>query len=404
MPPPGNRQSLSLLRNRYFLLYCTKLSATNLGYTLYMITVPAYAFLTSRSILFTGIVLFIEYGIYSLTFFAGPLVDRVHDKRFAISASEFGIGFSALLLGLEMLFDPGNQYAFLLLVGVIAVLWDIAWTADHAVLPLIVEAEEIGKANGLTSALGNGHVAAGLAVGGFLFAILDPFYSILIYSACLFFSGAIVLAIPMAIRADNEKAKPGFMAGWKYLVGEQKPMVVLSVVIALFSLFSNAPVLAVSYVYAASSPDMYSVLFSIYYLGSMFAGLLFARKFPGRSLGKAILVSYLVSGTLLFLSVAGGMPLAILVPIWAFLGFSYSLHTPLFSTYLQTKTRKDMLGRAASNLYTFRGATSTAGALVIPVMVAGYGLKLSYLSFGALMALMSVAALVFLPQIRRLAL
>lgn len=84
--PPVDRP-IGLLANKYFLAYCAKSSASSLGYTLYMITIQAYAFLISRSIIFAGIVLFIEYGIYSMTFLAGPTLDRARDKRFILAAS-----------------------------------------------------------------------------------------------------------------------------------------------------------------------------------------------------------------------------------------------------------------------------------------------------------------------------
>lgn len=393
---------MGLLSNRYFIAYCAKASLSSLGYTLYMITIPAYAFLISRSILFTGIVLFIEYGIYSLTFFAGPLVDRVKDKRYIISASEIGIGSAALLLGALMIIDAGNQYFFLLLIAIIAVLWDIAWTADHAVLPLIVDEGEIGRGNGILSALGNGHTAAGLAIGGFLFAILLPVYSILLYSACLFLSGIIVLIIPLRLKKPLQNSRLGLITGWRYLFAEQKPMIVFALVIGIFSIFSNAPVLAVVYLYGTSSPLIYSVLFSIYYIGSMASGLLLARKFPGRNIGKVLLLTYFITGLLLFVSVISSEPLEILLIIWAVLGFTYSIHTPLFSTYLQTLTSKGMLGRTASNLYTFRGFASTAGTLLIPVVVEKFGLFPSYLSFGIFIAVMAVLLFALLPQVGKL--
>lgn len=395
---------MGLLGNRYFILYCAKLSASNLGYTLYMITIPAYAFLISRSIVFTGIVLFIEYGIYSLTFLAGPLVDRAKDKRYIISASEIGIGITALVLGLSMLYVPGNTYFLLPLIAIIAILWNVAWTADHAVLPLIVGGRDISRGNGIISALGNGHIAAGLAIGGFLFAILQPFYSILLYSACLFFSGIIILAIPLRLEEKEEKPDPGLRLGWKYLVEEQKPMILFAVVIAVFSIFTNAPVIAVAYIYGASSPLAYSILFSMYYLGSMLSGLLLARRFPGKSLGKVLLLTYFLSGILLYVSILRTEPLEALIIIWAVLGFSYSIHTPLFSTYLQTLTSKSMLGRSASNLYTFRGVTSTAGTLLIPLVVQKLGLHQSFLAFGFIMAVTAVAVFVLLPQVRGISL
>ncbi len=393
---------MGLGSNRYFVAYCMKVSASNLGYTLYMITIPAYAYIISRSIFFTGLVLFIEYGIYSMTFLAGPLVDRAKDKRYVISGSEIGIGVSALLLGISMLYEPGNQYLLLILIGIIAVFWDIAWTADHVVLPLIVDGNDIGKGNGILSALGNGHVAAGLAIGGFLFAILEPFNSILLYSGCLLFSGMIMLFIPLRVEEAHRASDPGFRMGWKYLIEEQKTMIIFALVIGVFSIFSNAPVLAVAYLYGASSPFTYSILFSVFYVGSMISGLILTRMFPKRSIGKTLLLTYLLSGALLFLSVYRTEPIEILILIWAALGFSYSIHTPLFSTFLQTITSKNMLGRAASNLYTFRGITSTAGTILIPVLVSKYGLYPSYLSFGVLISLMAMVLFMVVPKVRDL--
>ncbi len=395
---------MALLANKYFLAYCAKTSASSLGYTLYMITIPAYAFLISRSIIFTGIVLFIEYGIYSMTFLAGPIVDKVRDKRSILSASEIGIGIAALILGLTMLYDSGNKYILLPIIGLIAALWDVAWTADHAVLPFIVSDQDLGRGNGIISALGSGHVAAGLAIGGFLFAVLQPFYSILLYSACLLFSGIIALTIPLKLDKKTTDETRGFITGWKYLLEEQKPMIIFAVVIAIFSVFANAPILAVAYIYGVTSPFLYSVLFSLYYVGSMLSGVVLARKFPGKSLGKVLLLTYLISGVLLYLSILKGIPVALLIVFWALLGFSYSIHTPLFSTYLQTFTDKGMLGRAASNLYTFRGITTTAGTLLIPFIITNLGLQISYLSFGALLAASALALLIMSPKITKLSL
>lgn len=395
---------MALRSNRYFISYCAQISASNLGYTLYMITIPAYAFLISRSIFFTGIVLFIEYGIYTLTFLTGPVVDKAKDKRYIISVSELGIGLAALILGLSMLYVPGNPYVFLLLIAIIALLWDFAWTADHAVLPLIVEDHDISRGNGIISALGNGHVAAGLAVGGFLFAILQPVYSILLYSACLSFSGIIILAIPLKLKEKEQKPNPGLRLGWKYLVEEQKPMILFALIIAVFSIFANAPALAVAYIYGTTSPLTYSILFSLYYVGSMFSGLILAKRFPGRSLGKVLLLTYFLSGILLYISILRNEPIEVLVIVWSILGLSYSIHTPLFSTYLQILTGKGMLGRTASNLYTFRGITSTAGTLLIPIVIERAGIRLSFLAFGSIMVVTAIAVFGLLPQVRRISL
>ena len=123
----------------------------------------------------------------------------------------------------------------------------------------------------------------------------------------------------------------------------------------------------------------------------MLSGVVLTRKFPGKSLGKVLLFKYLISGILLYLSILKGIPVALLVVVWAVLGFSYSIHTPLFSAYLQTFTDIGMLIRAASNLYTFRVVTTNAGTLLIPFIITDLGLQILYLSFGAFMAVSALA-------------
>ncbi len=89
---------MTLSRNRKFIIYNAKISATNFGYTLYMITIPAFSYIASGNLAFTGLTLFVEYCIYSLTFLVGALVDRVEDKRFIIMLWEAIIGIAAVLL------------------------------------------------------------------------------------------------------------------------------------------------------------------------------------------------------------------------------------------------------------------------------------------------------------------
>ena len=59
-----------------------------------------------------------------------------------------------------------------------------------------------------------------------------------------------------------------------------------------------------------------------------------------------------------------------------------------------------MLGRAASNLYTFRGIASTVGTLLIPMAVEKMGLQGSYFLFGCIMALAAISIYALLPQVR----
>ena len=364
-----------------------------------MITIPAYSFVTTGSIMFTGLVMFVEYGIYSLTFLVGPVVDRVIDKRYLIMISEAGIAACALFLGLMMKGGVLDKYIYLFLVGLIAVFWDFVWTADHVVLPLIVADEELPRANGYTNALGNSHIAAGLAVGGFLFVFLGAYGSMLLYSAALFLASGLTFFVPLVINADQRKLKSGFSSGWKYILSNNRELLWISIIIAFFSFFSNGPILVMAAVYSSLHPAWYSISYSLYYIGAMFSGFLFGRFYPGNRIGKSLMFTYLASGIMITMSgLLSTSPLRDTLP-WFTLGFFFSAHTTLNTIYLQASTKKEMLGRTASNLYTFRGLATAAGVVLLPVFMSGFGLVKTYEFTGIVVTISAILIILFLPKI-----
>lgn len=383
-----------------YLAYNARIAATNFGYTLYMITIPAYSFVLSGSILFTGLVLFVEYGIYAVTFVTGPIVDRVRDKRFLIAASQAGIGISAILLGLLMHGGNPGRVAFLILVGVIALCWDFVWTADYTVLPLIVEKEELGKANGYSSAIGNSHVAGGLAAGGILFVYVGAYGSMIVYSASLFLACILTVFVPLVVPEEERKSGRGFLDGWRYIIRKNRTLLWLTLEVSLFSFFGTAPALGITRLFAGASDTAYAIMFSLYYSGAMGVGILLGRFFPDKSMGKAILLTLLISGVLLAISVRLEGYLLLDALIWLLLGFAFTARYTLYATYLQKVTSRDMLGRTASNLYTFRGIASASGTLAIPILITSMGLQGAFLYFGAVIALASVILFAVSPGLR----
>ncbi len=393
---------MSLARNSKFIIFNARLSATNFGYTLYMITVPAYAFVLTRSIFFTGLSLLVEYGIYSLTFWAGPITDRVRDKRYIISLSEAGIGIASLALAWLMHSGNVDRYIFLLILGIIAVFWDVVWTADHSVLPLIVSDGELAKANGITNAIGNGHVAAGLAVGGFLFAYVGAYGSMVLYAASMFLSTMLAMLIPVIVPDGERNLEADFFSGWKYIFRNNRNLLKLALILGVFSTFASVPILAMAGIFAGSTPLWYSVSFSFFYIGAMLSGFALGRYFPYRRIGKALIVSYTFTGLLLIVSVMISYNPILDVPAWFALGFFFSVHTTLNTVYLQKVTVKEMLGRTASNLYTFRGITTAAGSIIFPVFMEAHGIILVSEISGILICLGSIFIYILSAAIRNL--
>lgn len=391
---------MSLIRNGLFILYNAKISATNFGYTLYMITIPAFSYLVSGNIVFTGLTLFVEYGIYSMTFLVGPIVDRVEDKRIIIIVSEVVIAFCSIILGLVMEQGVFNRELFLSLVAAISIGWDFVWTADYYVLPLIVKQDELLKANGYSGAVGNAHVGAGLFFGGFFLVVLGAYGAILTYGASMALASIITAFIPLKVSKESRTLKPGFRSGWKYTLGKNRNLLILSVLILpLFGIFGTAPTLAITDIFAQKATVLYSLMFSMLYIGSMAIGILLGRLNPNRNLGAIIMAFYILFGVFLSAGVILQSNIAADALVWLLLGMFANGRYPIYSAYLQKVTEKEMLGRVASNMYTFRGITAAAGTLILPVLAGKFG---SYEVFAASGIIVVVMSLIIVAAFRPL--
>lgn len=394
---------MGLLHNTKFLIYNLKVACTNFGYTLYMFTIPAYSLLISHSILFTGVTLFVEYGIYSLTFLTGPLVDKVEDKRYVIFSFELLIGICSIILGILMESEIFVPWLFLLLIGLIGVGWDFVWTADYYVMPLIVSKDDLLRANAYSNAVGSGHVSAGLFVGGAFLVLLGAYGSILTYGVCMFTAAILTLMIPLPVRSESRKLQGGFKSGWNYVLKENRDLLILSaVVLPIFSFFGSAPTLAITNIFVEKSALLYSLMFSLFYVGSTVIQIIVGKYNPVKQTGRLIVISYLISGVFLSLSVFWSSFYVLDAVLWFILGATSSLSFTLYSTYLQAVSEREMLGRVNANLYTFRGITSTAGTITIPLFVILSGDHVPYILLGLLEAVLAILVISFSASVKRI--
>lgn len=390
----------SLLHNSRYMIYNAEHAFSSFGYSLYTITIPAFSYVFSGSIVFTGLTLFVEYGIYALTFLAGPLVDRVVDKRHVLVTSEAAIAALAFALGVLIESGAATDLSFLAFVGAIAVAWDFAWTADWTVLPLIVDEEELPRARGYSSAVSSGHTVAGLSVGGLLFAFLGAYSSIVLYAACMVAAAFLLFFLPATVPKEVRVHSEGLLAGWRY-VFSMKSLLYLSLVVGAFAFFTQLPTLGITKIFAQSSALWYSVMFTLFSVGSTVSGALVGRFYPRRRPGLTLVLTFALSGVLLVPSVVeAGVP-AFDAALWFGLGVVDNAWITLYSVYLQSTTATEMLGRTASNLYTFRGITSAVGTISLPFLIQGTGIVSTAILSGMLLILMAFVTYAGLPSIRK---
>lgn len=392
-----------LLYNKKYVLYITKNILLNIGYNLYQITIPVYSFIYSHSILFTGIVLFVEYGIYTLSFLAGPLTDESLDKRYLFFGSTILIGFSALFFAFLVFTGNLSEAAFIILIGIMAIGHDITWTTDWTVIPLVVQKDDIARATGFSSAIGNASSLVGLVLGGALIILSTATFSMLIYSILIFTSAFVTLFLPIALKEDANKELHGMSAGWRYTMKDRPELLKFAMVVSIFSYFSLLPVLSITVIFAINSGFYYSTMFSALYIGSITSGIIIGRYLPLGSVGKKFLVSIFLMGILLMVAMFTVLIPYLNVVIWILLGFFSSTYYTIYRIYLKITTPKDLIARTASNLYTFKGIFTTLGAITIPILFVIYGVRLVFIISG--FATLIIVSIIFLlaPAIRDIA-
>ncbi len=220
-----------------------------------------------------------------------------------ISASQAGIAILALTLGLLIELRKINEIFFLLVLLLIAVLDDIIWAADWAVIPTIVKKEDIASANGYSSAIGNGHVTAGLS-----------------------------LLILVIIKKTERNQGTGFIEGFKYALKNNPSLLYLSVIISIPAFFSSLSALGITDLFAVISREWYSISYSLYYVGPIISGIIFGKYFPYRGVVRTILTTLIVSG-ILFIVLAFLLKTPLLASLlFLVVGFFFSSYVILYST------------------------------------------------------------------------
>ncbi len=361
--------------NKSFHLYLTRVAFTSLAFSLYSIFIPIFSYIYSGSLLFTGLVLFAQYGVYSLTFLTGPVVDRVRNKRMVFFLSYSTIAAFSLFLA-EMVHL--NSLSPEILIGVVIAIAfsdNFAWTTGNIVLPLLVDKSDFFRANGYAHLISGTHAVGGFALAGVILIFLGDLDSILMYSAAMAVASIISLFIPLYTRNREAKGSGSLIEGWRYLAENHKPMILTAIYLSLVSFFGLAP--AVLILDGTSGSSWYIILYASFMVGGSMAGPMLGILNLRKKVGAGIIASAMAYAILIMVSSYLFSFLPLEIPVWTGAGISFDTCIMLFNVYLQGTVKEEFLGRSASSLYTFRGISVSAGSLIIPVLILHFGMGIT---------------------------
>ncbi|HEY6239038.1 MAG TPA: MFS transporter [Thermoplasmata archaeon] len=365
-----------LFGRRSFRYFFVSFGLGEAGYAVYAIGVLWLAVTVSHSALVTGLVLAVEFGVYSLSFLAGPIIDRTRDLRTILVIGYPVQAALALLLGVLALEGLLTVPLLFLLIVALSIVWDFTWTALNAALPRIVASDELFLANGLTGAVSGGNQIAGYAAGaGLLLLVGSPAVGMLLYGVL----NATAAVASLAVRAPRAPSPPSrlpdeYREGWRYLVGTRSPpvraVVAFSCAQGLFSAAGPLLITILTFRTFADPARSFSLLFTAFAVGGVAGNLVLGQISPRAYAGRLLVGATVLEGLLLIVAVAAAPSIAWSLPTWAAVGFvDVGFYTTVV-VFFQAATPAPLVGRTLSNAYLFRGSSRAAGALLIGALAA----------------------------------
>ncbi|MCI4351873.1 MAG: MFS transporter [Thermoplasmata archaeon] len=402
-----NRGYFALFRNRRFALGLSSSGLAWGGYAVYEISILLLSYQISHSLAIAGVVLLVEFGAYSITFIAGPTVDRARNLRTVLL---FGYGLQALfafIIGLTLQSGHLSVPVLLVLVAGISLVWDFTWTADNALIPRLVSEGELFRANALFNTVSGGNTVVGFGVGGALLLFVGPGGGMFVYAALNLASAAIVIPLSLpSVRTATTGLLQDFWDGWRELGrGKGHPLLQLAVFSSAQGFFTGAGPLLITLLTQQQfvNPTFsYALLFTAFTVGGVAGGLILGYVNPRTRISWVMFGSTAAEGLLILAAVHAAPLIVPSLILWFFTGVMAAGFYQAYLTYLQARVPTDRFGRVLTNLYLFRGIPTALGALTVGALAALWGAPMLGWVIALTYLLCAVVGPALLPGVRRL--
>lgn len=397
----------TLLADRTFRFVFLSTSAGDTGYAVYAIAILWLAYRISGSLAIAGLVVFVEFAVYGMSFLVGPFVDRVADLRTVLLIGYPFQAVLAALLGVLAVEGRLTTPVLLAIVVPLSIVWDFTWTASQAILPRVVAGDQLFRANGLLGAVSGGNQIAGYAAGAGLILLVGPSGGAFLYAALNVAGG--LLAIPIRARSGPRTAA-GYVeelkAGWRYLAGGAgRPRLQLVAYSTAQGFFSAAPALLITLLAASRFADpasSYGALFTAFAVGGVVGSLGLGQVNPRRFLTVYLVGVGVAEGLLVVAAVALAPSLVPSIGAWFLVGvFDVGFYTA-YLVYFQATTPAPLVARTLTDAYFPRGTSRAVGGLCVGLLAASLSAAALGTLVGGAFVATALAGPALLPAVRRL--
>jgi MFS family permease len=365
---PGTARDV--LRDRVFKVVFFGAFASNVGSWMQNAVLMGYAYTLTHSATYVGLIVFAQLGPLLLLSAVGGWVADVLDRKklliwVSVEQAVFSVGLGFVVQGS----NPSLTLIFLMVLA-IGIGQAIYAPVYSALLPSLVERENLAAAISLNSAQMNGSRVIGPAIGGVLLHAVGAdwvfFGNAVTY---LFVIGALMaVAIPLPAGIDGEKR------GWHQLtVGlrvarSDRVIKRCLITIFLFSAFAltfvgQLSVVAEENLGIAADSAGYGLLYATFGVGAALGALSIGTVLAGRSLNglvRAGMLGYAATLAVFALLRSPGPAF----PVVAVLGFFYFAMVTSLSTALQERLDDSVRGRVLALWIMGFGGTVGVGNLI----------------------------------------
>jgi len=401
-----------VLRNRNFARLFFAGAASIGGFSIGQVAINYLVYTSTHSsidLAFTGVAFTL--ALVSLSLFAGTMVDR-QDRRVLMMVCDGVRAVSLALVAIALLFFGFNLWLVLVVSFILGAFSAVFQPAERAMIPSILQKEELGDANGLIQLTSSLAQAISNAAGGALVVAVGAVLAIGLNSVTFLVSGLLIATVATRLSSDvtkdpvQAKEKTSFVEdtreGMRYLV-RTKGLLLLTVSSAFLNLFF-AMVIPFFVVYTTDllhgDATTYGLFLALFALGAAPGALLVGRTGAVRRAGLVWLLSAICNGFQLIILVLIPVPLVAYPAIFLF-GLFLGFATTTWLSAVQIIVPNEMQGRyfGIDQLGSF--AILPVGQILGGLAIAAFGLSWSFGIAGAGFIVVSLVFLVF-PDLRNL--
>jgi len=392
--------------SRDFRYLAASLTVSQVGDWLYGIALVVFVFDQTGSPAWVAASAILRLAPYVLFGAIGGAIADRYDRRLVMIATD--LARAACMLGLAaVVLAEAPVWLALVLAFASATAGTPARPAQGAITPALVPERDLAAANAVVSILEHTALVLGPAIGGLLLVLGSPAVAFAVNGVSFLASAALVMPIRARAAAGpgDEDEQPSSLGrrltdGFTALArsGDAALLVVLLVAATFVYGMEVVLLVLVSEQLLGTGAEGVSVLTAAVGVGGLAAAGLTSRLAEARRPGRTLLL-VLLAFSLPLISLAVIRRPAFAYAVMAVEGAGNIVFDVLAITMLQRVVRSELLGRVFGVVDSLSVAGILAGSLVVPLVVAGVGVRWSLVVAGGTML---VATAVALPRLRGL--